>query len=55
MNQKQQKNICIFLMIVLLWICFTSVLQSFFCPKMTQTELFLHTFKSFIFDFNHCN
>jgi len=38
----------------ILWLALMNGYQSFTCPKMTQTELFLRLGKSFILDFKEC-
>lgn len=40
---------------VFLWISVSSTIQAFKCPKMSQTELLLHTPKSFVCDWQYCN
>ena len=42
------------LIIITLWISTTTTIQAFKCPKMSQTELFLHIPKSCILDFESC-
>ena len=44
----------LFFVCVMLWTVLMNGYQSFKCPKMTQTELFLHLHKSFILDFKEC-
>ena len=43
------------LVAVFLWLGISNVIQAFKCPKMSQTELFLHIPKSFVCDWQHCN
>ncbi len=43
------------LVAVFLWVSISNIIQSFKCPKMTQTELLLHIPKSFVFDWQNCN
>jgi len=43
------------LVAVFLWVSISNIIQSFKCPKMTQTELLLHIPKSFVCDWKHCN
>lgn len=43
-----------FCTIVILWIAISNGIQAFKCPEMTETQLFLHLYKSFILDFQSC-
>ncbi len=43
------------LVAVFLWVAISNIIQAFKCPKMSQTELFLHIPKSFVCDWQHCN
>ena len=43
------------LVAVLLWVAVSNIIQAFKCPKMTNTELFLHIPKSVVCDWQHCN
>jgi len=43
------------LVAVFLWVSITNIIQSFKCPKMTQTELLIHIPKSFVCDWQHCS
>ena len=55
MKRSKISNIVVVLVfIIVLWIAISTSVQSFLCPKMTQTELLLHTVKSFIFNWNKC-
>lgn len=59
MNKYIKENIVNTLYFVLisvfLWVGISSIIQSFKCPKMTQTELFIHIPKSFVCDWQYCN
>ena len=49
-------NALYFLLVaVFLWMTISNITQAFKCPKMSQTELFLHIPKSFVCDWKHCN
>lgn len=50
-----KKKIQILLFIVINWISISVMVQSFFCTKMTETELFLNIPNSIILDFKKCN
>jgi len=41
------------LVAVFLWVAISNIIQAFKCPKMSQTELFLHIPKSFVCDWQH--
>jgi len=43
------------LIIFMLWIVFSSMIQRFKCPKMTETEIFLHIPKSVTCDWEKCD
>lgn len=43
------------LIIFMLWIVFSSMIQRFKCPNMTETEIFLHIPKSVICDWEKCD
>jgi len=43
------------LVAVFLWVMVSNTIQAFKCPSMTRTQLFLHTPKSFVCDWQHCN
>lgn len=45
----------IILVVLCLWTAITNIIQAFKCPRMTQTELFLHIPKSFICDWEICD
>lgn len=36
------------------WTAFTSIIQSFMCARLTQTEVFMRIPKSFLLDFINC-
>ena len=36
------------------WAAFTSIIQSFMCARLTQTEVFMRIPKSFVMDFINC-
>lgn len=38
----------------LMWMSITNIIQAIKCPKMTQTELFLHIPKSFVCEWKVC-
>lgn len=40
---------------VFFWAGISNVIQAFKCPEMSQTELFIHIPKSFVFDWKNCN
>ena len=40
----------VLLILVITWVSITNLIQAFKCPKMTQTELFLHIPKSAVCD-----
>ena len=44
----------ILIVLFILWIWLTNIIQAFCCPSMTQTQLFLHIFKSMMLKFNYC-
>ena len=49
-------NALYFLLVaVFLWVSISNIIQFFKCPKMTQTELFLHIPNSFVCDWQHCS
>ena len=50
---KQNKSYVLYF--VLVWVSISNVIQAFKCPKMSQTELFLHIPKSFVCDWDNCN
>ncbi len=54
---KTQLIACAYVLLVavFLWVSVSNIIQAFKCPKMTQTELFLHIHKSFVCDWQHCN
>ncbi len=41
--------------VALLWVAVSGFIQRFKCPKMTETELFLHIPKSFVCRWHHCD
>lgn len=58
MNNFKNKTIhtlYIFFAAVFLWVAVSNMIQAFKCPKMSQTELFLHIPKSFLCDWECCN
>lgn len=55
MKANISNAIGIILLISLFWLPISNFIQALICPEMTQTELFLHIFKSFIGDWNYCN
>lgn len=54
MKQFLTETLHFILAILALWIMFTTTIQAFKCPKMTQTELFLHIPKSCIWNWQQC-
>ena len=49
-------NALLFVLVaVFLWISITTTIQRLNCKKMSQTELFLHIPKSFIWNYKYCN
>ena len=40
--------------IVIIWLTITNFIQAYYCPNMTQTELFLHLPKSFVCNWEKC-
>ena len=44
----------IILILSILWVSISTLIQALVCPKMTQTELFLHIPKSFICVWEYC-
>lgn len=40
---------------VVFWIPVSTMIQRFLCPKMTETELFIHIPKSIIGDWEYCD
>ena len=55
MKKHIKKALYFILVVLLIWMAATNIIQAFKCPEMTQTELFLHIFKSFICDWKYCN
>ena len=43
------------LVAMFLWVSISNVIQAIKCPKMSQTELFIHMPKSFVLDWKNCN
>lgn len=54
-NDNTRKILRLIFIVLLIWVAITNIIQTFKCPEMTQTELFLHIFKSFICDWKFCN
>ena len=42
------------LLVVFLWVSISNIIQAINCPKMSQTELFMHIPKSFVCDWDRC-
>lgn len=59
MNFKNSSNkelmLYVVMLILFLWMALTNSVPAFKCPKMTQTELFLHLPKTAILNFNNCD
>lgn len=53
-NKLVRDGLYYFVVCSLVWVSFSSMIQSFKCPKMTRTEVFLHIPKSFGCDWKEC-
>lgn len=57
LNIKNYARNALYTMLVaaLLWVAVSGFIQRFKCAKLTETELFLHTPKSVMCDWEYCN